>query len=567
MPRRSLVPLLVVLGALAVPAGASAASFSYGVAAGDATSTSARVWARAPRTGIVMVEVSRSSRFPSGATRRVAVRALGSADRTVQVTVGRLQPNMRYFYRWRTGVVARPAARQTPAFTGRAAASRVIFSRVGRLQTAPRSTESRTIRFAWSGDADAQPAPGSKTPFYNTLGDNSFAVYRAMQGEHNDFNVNLGDTIYSDSEVGGRNALALTRAQKDAKYKQNLGLRNLTNLRSSGNFYSHPDDHEFVNDFALREQLAATKPNGQRTFVSGRSVYYPGVRAFRDYAPVTYSRKRGFYRVFHWGKNLDVFFLDERSFRSVKAGSPSIHVCDNPQTHEPDLAPTAPADKRTLFSFLVPSLKEDVTPACLARLRDPKRTMLGKNQEAEFFNAVSHSKATFKVIMNEVNIQQYFALPYDRWEGYEADRQRVLSFVKNKVRNAIFLTTDVHANLVNDARFDTFPADKSPSQDSGLLDVSTGPVATMTYKREINGATGGDPGTGSSAQSIDSVFFTPPPPTGVGMTCSALNVFSYGQVTVSSDKLVIQAKDQNGQPVREEEGSKPPCPTITLNKK
>jgi phosphodiesterase/alkaline phosphatase D-like protein len=532
MLRRCIAPVLVLLSLLALPAGASAGSFTFGVAAGDVTSTSARVWARAPQFGIVTVDIGRSAKFGSG-TRHARVRALRS-------------PGTSYVFRWRMG-----RAR----------------SATGHLTTAPSAGQSKTIRFAWSGDADAQPSPGSKTPFYNTLGDNSFAVYRAMQKEHNNFNVNLGDTIYSDSEVGGRNTLALTRSQKDAKYKQNLGLRNLTNLRASGILYSHPDDHEFVNDFALREQLAATKPNGQPTFVSGHSVYYPGVRAFRDYAPVNYSRSRGFYRVFHWGKNLDVFFLDERSFRSVKAGSPSIHACDNPQTHAPDLAPTARADKRALFAAVVPSLNQPVSPGCLARLNDPKRTMLGTRQEAEFFSAISHSKATFKVIMNEVNIQQYFALPYDRWEGYEADRKRVLNFVKSKVKNAIFLTTDVHANLVNDARFDTFPADNSPSKDSGLLDVSTGPVATMTYKREINGATGGDPGTGSSAGLIDSAFFTPPPPAGVGMTCSAINVFSYGQVTVSSSKLVIQAKDQNGQPVREEEGSKPPCPTITLNKK
>ena len=28
--------------------------------------------------------------------------------------------------------------------------------------------------------------------------------------------------------------------------------------------------------------------------------------------------------------------------------------------------------------------------------------------------------------MNEMPIQQYYVLPYDRWEGYEAERQRVL---------------------------------------------------------------------------------------------------------------------------------------------
>jgi hypothetical protein len=50
------------------------------------------------------------------------------------------------------------------------------------------------------------------------------------------------------------------------------------------------------------------------------------------------------------------------------------------------------------------------------------------------------------------------------------------------------------------------------------------------------------------------------------MTCSAIDVFSYGEVTVTKSALTVHLKDQNGQPVHEEEGSKPPCPTITLTK-
>jgi hypothetical protein len=47
------------------------------------------------------------------------------------------------------------------------------------------------------------------------------------------------------------------------------------------------------------------------------------------------------------------------------------------------------------------------------------------------------------------------------------------------------------------------------------------------------------------------VFFKPPPPDGVGMTCAAPNVFSYTQVTVTSKALTLTPKDLNGQPVRE----------------
>ncbi|MEA2391499.1 MAG: alkaline phosphatase [Solirubrobacteraceae bacterium] len=542
---RRLTLSVCLVAVAATPGVASGASFKYGVAAGEVTSSSARLWARPPRAGLTEVLVSaRSSHFGHG-TRSALVRALASADHTVQVTVHRLHPGTKYFYRW---------------IMGRAR------SVIGSFTTAPSANQSRTIRFAWSGDADAQPAVGSRTPYYNSIGDQSFAVYRAMQREHNMFNVNLGDTIYSDSEVPGRNALAVTRAQKDAKYRQNLALRNLSNLRGAAAFLTHPDDHEFVNDFARHEQLQAKTPSGAKFFVNDHQIYLPSVRAFRDYAPVGYSRSNGFYRVFHWGKNLDVFFLDERSFRSAKAGSPSVHTCDNPQTGKPDLAPTAPQSKRNLFAFLVPSLSQPVSPACLAAIRDPNRTMLGNRQEAAFFHAIGSSKATFKVIMNEVNIQQYYAFPYDNYEGYEADRQRVLHYLHDHVKNSIFLTTDVHANLVNDARFDTFPPGNAPPANSGILDVTTGPVATMSFKREINMNTGQDPGTGTNGSTIDGAFFTPPPPNGVGMSCSVMDTFSYGEVTASSTQLTINLKDQNGQPIHEEEGSKPACPAIVLNK-
>ena len=56
--------------------------------------------------------------------------------------------------------------------------------------------------------------------------------------------------------------------------------------------------------------------------------------AFRDYAPVAYSSRNGLYRTVRWGRNLELFFLDERSFRSANADDGG--VCNNPHTGEPD---------------------------------------------------------------------------------------------------------------------------------------------------------------------------------------------------------------------------------------
>ena len=84
--------------------------------------------------------------------------------------------------------------------------------------------------------------------------------------------------------------------------------------------------------------------------VNGRTLYNRGAQAFRDYAPVTWSRRDGLYRTVRWGRNLELFFLDERSFRSANADA--NHVCDNPDTGSPDLAPTAPQTTRNLFALV-----------------------------------------------------------------------------------------------------------------------------------------------------------------------------------------------------------------------
>jgi phosphodiesterase/alkaline phosphatase D-like protein len=291
-----------------------------------------------------------------------------------------------------------------------------------------------------------------------------------------------------------------------------------------------------VNDFSPAENSFDNGVN-----VNGRTLYRRGARAFRDYSPVRWTSRDGLYRTVRWGKNVELFFLDERSFRSQNADEGG--VCNNPQTGQPDLAPTAPQSTRNLFAAVTPSLAQPVSQACLDRIRSPQRTFLGARQKARFLEAVRESDARFKVIMNEMPIQQYYVLPYDRWEGYEAERQELLRSLRQNVKNVIFLTTDVHATLVNDARFQTL--ESGGPQDSGIFDVTVGPVATANFALEIDQVTGQQ---GSGAL-VDSAFFTPPPPQGLGMRCSVLDQFSYGQVRVTRNRLTVTPKDANGAPL------------------
>ncbi|HEX8857002.1 MAG TPA: alkaline phosphatase D family protein [Thermoleophilaceae bacterium] len=509
--RRTLPLLLAAAAVAAVPTSASARGFSYGVAAGEVTAKSALLWARADKAGSYTLQVSTDRRFRRFVDERV-VKATKNHDNTLQRTIKGLKPDTTYYYRFVNGSKR---------------------SSVGKFRTAPDASKAKTIKFAFSGDADAEPGVGSTKPFYN-----NFQAYRSMARAGNLFNVNLGDVIYSDSEVPGKGALATTVKQKWEKYRQNLALRNLQLFRGAAGSYSHWDDHEFANDFTKAE--------------NGSAVYKAGVRAFRDYMPVTYSTNRGIYRTFRWGKNVELFFLDERSFRSAKASA--NHACDNPQTGGPDLAPTGPPATRALFAVAVPSLAAPVSQQCLDTINDPKRTMLGSKQLAAFEKAVKASSAKWKLIMNEVPIQQYYALPYDRWEGYAAERTKLLQFLSANVKNVAFLSTDVHANMVNDARFQTLEA--GGPKDSGIMDFASGPVATMTYVKEIDRTTGRE----GNGKLITDAFFKPPPPNGVGMKCAQTNVFSYAQVTVNSKQLKVAYRDQDGKAL-------PDCGQFTVKAK
>jgi alkaline phosphatase D len=521
---RKVAPSLVlsIIVALAIPNAAGAAKFTYGVTAGEITSRSARIWGHATNKGRVKAEVARDKRFRK-LEDKARVKAKKSRDFTVQKTMKGLKPGEKHFYRF---------------------CKRKKCSEKGTFETAPKLKSSKTIRFAYSGDTDANPTAGETEPFWGHM-----LAFKSMLEEKNDFNIHMGDTMYSDSEVPEPGPVALTRAQKWAKYKLNLGEPNLTNLRRSAGFYSHWDDHEFINDFSIPED--------------GQQLYDDGVRAFRDYTPVTYSERNGLYRRFRWGKNAELFFLDQLSFRSGKASAGG--TCDNPETGEPDLAPTAPQSTRNTFSLLIPSLDQPVSQQCKNAINDPNRTMLGNRQFNRFVTAVEESNARWKIVVNEKPIQQIYGLPYDRWEGYAFERIRLLQELEQRgVGNLLFLTTDTHAAFQNVVRQRTLANDVAPSNapagptDTAYQDFIIGPVATNPFWPEIDDVTGGS----GNGRLLSQLFFKPDPPNGLGMACSQGNVFSYAQVVVSRDSVRIEYKDETGQTVEDVNGE--PCGPYTV---
>jgi phosphodiesterase/alkaline phosphatase D-like protein len=534
--RRPLFAVALVTALAIVPSTATAKGFGYGVSAAEVTSKSALLWAHPGKAGKVRLFVALNKRF----TRKRIAKTLfarKSHDLTVQTRVAGLAAGKRYYYFF---------------------VQSKTRSDIGTFRTAPKPTQAKTIRFAVTGDADPVRVSGGN--FWNKDGSADMATYRAMTREKNDFNVNLGDTIYSDAEVDQGQPLAFSLAQKRDKYKAVLSYKNLLGMRRSGIVYNQWDDHEFVDDFNRHSEACDVGSIFSNSYACPiGSIWKNGVKAFREYMPVTYSAQNGTYRTFRWGKNLQIFILDERSFRSLRASEikqnpsapePTAHVCDT--NGNDDVAPRVPQRIRNLFALVVPSLATPISPACIKALEDPNRTMLGSRQYSTFTTAIKNSTAKWKVIINEVPMMEFGINPYDDWEGYEAEREKLLSFLKKSVKNVAIVTTDFHTNWVNDARIKTWPENGGPVP-SGIKEFIAGGVADQLFGREIDAVTGSK----DSWKLVDGAYLLKQPPDGPGMECSNMVTFGYVQLEAGAKSLKVVLKDNKGKQMTNASDGKP----------
>ncbi|MBI3805795.1 MAG: alkaline phosphatase D family protein [Nitrospirae bacterium] len=473
--------------------------FPDGVASAEVTSREAIVWTRLAEPGLVTAEVSTDPTFSHGIQRKFG-QARVEDDLTVQLQVNRLTPQTTYYYRFGT-----PAG---------------AVSEVGVFKTAPRQTVSAPVRFVFTGDSDGTRIPGTDQRIFG-----DFKVLDAARRDNPDFFVYLGDTIYADSEAGA--ALGIPPASDlngfRARYKENRQVPALRSLLASTSTYAIWDDHEVRDNFSG----TATDPN----------LVAAGLKAFKEYFPI---RENPFspnilYRKFRWGKDAELFILDERMFRSPNVPNACLTAAGTP-----DLAPTLglgslPSEvTRLRLPFGLPEL---TSPDCIAALADPARTFLGKAQFYWLLFSLSLSDATFKFIVNELPVSELFLMPYDRWEGYLAERTQLLELIRAlPIKNVIFLTTDLHGNIILDVRINRFLDPKPVAKE-----VIAGPIATTTFKTELQKA-GADPAL------VETLLATLDQP-----SCIQIDQYSYGlvEVDVASQpkKVTITVKDENGQTV------------------
>lgn len=86
---------------------------------------------------------------------------------------------------------------------------------------------------------------------------------------------------------------------------------------------------------------------------------------------------------------------------------------------------------------------------------DTNRTILGQEQMQWLKDELSNSQAKWKIIGNQVMFAPLqvlgVAFSYEQWDGYQADRNRIIGHVMdNAINNVVMVTGDIHTSWAND---------------------------------------------------------------------------------------------------------------------
>lgn len=162
--------------------------------------------------------------------------------------------------------------------------------------------------------------------------------------------------------------------------------------------------------------------------------------------------KPDFDRARQFGSDAKLMMVDARSFRDQEL---------------PDVA--NPTDPAQIGSYLATSL---LTP----------RTMLGDRQMADLKADLLSAQAngtTWKFIALPEPAQNLGVLgASDRYEGYAYERTERLKFIKdNNINNTVFVTADIHGNLVNNLGYQTLGVGGIVQNPTSAWEISTGSVA------------------------------------------------------------------------------------------
>lgn len=348
-----------------------------GVQSGDVDATTAVIWSRAHAPSQMQVEWSLSPRF-SRVTRIAGPEVDAASDLCGKVQLTGLPNGQRIHYRAWFG-----DSEWLP----------------GSFTTAPGPTDARDVTLAWSGDVNGQgwgidPSRGGMPAF------------TALRERMPDLFLHCGDAIYADERMPPRLTLPDGTEWRNMIDPQRAPFaRNLADFRASWRYARRSaevraasavipvtsiwDDHEIRNDWFPGQNVA-----GLRT-----EALIPVARhAMTEHLPTFRDAALPMYRSFSWGPLVDIFMLDDRSYRS----------------------PNFPPGQTT-----------------------ERAGILGAEQVAWLVDGLHRSRATWKLVVTGQPIADVVTAN-DGWGGTERVVELAALLERARVKNMVWLSADVH---------------------------------------------------------------------------------------------------------------------------
>jgi alkaline phosphatase D len=377
----------------------------YGVACGDISDDSVIIWSRSDRPARMIVEYSTNESFRGG-QRVFGPNALEDSDFTARLNLENLPPGQQIFYRVSFQNLSDTNIYSAPV--------------MGTFRTPAK--QRRDIFFAWGGDTAGQ-GWGINPDF------GGMKIYETIRKLNPDFFIHSGDNIYADGPIQSqvtlddgtiwknittpeKSKVAETLTEFRGNYIYNLLDENIKRFNAEVPILAQWDDHEVTNNWYPGEIL-----NDDRYTVKDVSLLANrGRQAFLEYMPIGYkddkTDKAKIYRSFSYGPLLEIFMIDERSYRGPNT--------ENRQT-----------------------------------VQSQDTEFLGSKQIRWLKKQLRQSKATWKVIASDMPLGLIIRDGSTNFEGWangdgpalgrELELADLLRFIKRaNIKNVVWLTADVH---------------------------------------------------------------------------------------------------------------------------
>jgi alkaline phosphatase D len=400
----------------AAPSNAAGYPFSLGVASGAPLPDAVILWTRvladplsaappAPLAYTLRWEVAHDEAFRQIVAKGSAL-ATPELAHSVRVDVKGLQPARWYWYRFLLGDAVSPA---------------------GRTRTAP----------AAGSMPDMLKLAVASCQHWDF---GSYAAHRYLAAANPDLVAFLGDYIY---EWGAyrlqhppravRQDESFTLAEYRRRYAQYKTDPDLQAAHRVAPWIVTWDDHEVANDYAADRDERLSPGFAQRRAAAYQAFYEH--MPLRLPPPKSFASVRMFQR-YDWGRLARFHVLDDRQYRAYEA-------CPHPGMGG----------------------SNSVTPRACPALLDPRRTMLGGEQEAWLAEGLASSKARWNILAQQTLMAQSSQVPVtapdggrywtDGWDGYPIARRRLLDGIAaSRAANPLVLGGDVHTFYATELRRD-----------------------------------------------------------------------------------------------------------------